>query len=73
MTWKHLSDTTRKARKPHRCYLCGKLIAPNTQYIERRGADDCGIVSARMHIDCEQKSRHWDEMDWETFQTGTMP
>ena len=72
MSWHHLSDTTRKARKEHRCYICGKPIEIASQYVERRGTNEDGILSCRMHIACEEMTRHWDEGDWETFETGTM-
>lgn len=72
MSWKHISDTQRTARKPHACYLCGKPIEAKSKYLERRGMNEDGPLSCRMHLACEVESRDWDEGDWETFEAGTM-
>jgi hypothetical protein len=74
MAWTHLDDTlVKKARKPHRCYLCGVEIPKGASYLRRTGVDeDSGLVSVAMHPVCELQTQHWDEMDWETFSPGDL-
>jgi hypothetical protein len=67
MSWTHLRDEIRKARKAHRCYLCGEIIAPQETYLVRTGSLDDEIVSCKMHPECEQQTRDWDDFDWECF------
>jgi len=70
--WTHIRDETRRARKPHWCYLCGGDISPGTTYLCRTGVSDGEMVSTAMHTGCEEKTRDWDEMDWETFSPGEL-
>lgn len=65
MSWLHLSDTRPKARKDHRCELCGLTIAKGTVHVARRGIGDDGPCTFRMHDDCEKISRSWSYDDWE--------
>ena len=65
MSWNHLRDTERTARKTHRCCLCGLMIAAGEKYVERIGTSYGDIVSMKMHKICEEKTKSWDEMDWE--------
>ncbi len=53
MTWTHLRDSTYKARKLHRCFLCNGWIAIGDTYIYRVGKDDEGISVTKMHPECE--------------------
>jgi hypothetical protein len=68
MCWKHLNDTTPKARKEYSCHLCGLPIAVGTVHVARRGVYDGEAVTCRMHSDCETVTRDWSADDWETFE-----
>jgi hypothetical protein len=65
MSWTHLNDTKPRARKPHRCELCGLPITKGEVHVARRGIGDDGPCTFRMHIDCEALTKRWDQMDWE--------
>lgn len=52
--------------------MCGAAIEIGEVYLRRTGVADCAMVSAKMHITCEEKTREWDEMDWETFLSGDL-
>lgn len=65
MSWTHLSDTTPKARKDYRCYLCGLPIPKGTVHDARRGIDDDGALTCRMHLDCVKLTAGWREDEWE--------
>lgn len=66
MSWQHVSDAKTVARKPHECGLCGLPIEAGSTYINRRGFDDDGPVSFRMHAECEAVTQSWELQDWET-------
>lgn len=70
MTWAHIRDTQRTARKPHRCFLCFREIAARSRYVERFGFDDGKALVMRMHAECEAVTRSWDLTDWECFSPG---
>jgi hypothetical protein len=70
MSWTYLSDTNPKARKDHRCVLCDLIIPKGTVHVARRGVDDDGPVTSRMHTDCEAVTRNWSAYDWECSDTG---
>jgi len=72
MNWTHLRDNKRKARKEHRCWLCNESILIGERYIDRAGADGDGIVTIKMHPECEHETHKWDDMDWECFFQGDM-
>jgi len=74
MSWTHLDDIlVKKAGRSHRCYLCSKEIPKGSSYLRRTGVDeDTGIVSVAMHPECEEQTKDWDEMDWETFSPGDL-
>lgn len=40
MSWQHLRDERRTARKDHRCYLCGLPILAGSEHIARTGTRD---------------------------------
>ena len=65
MSWTHLEDTTPKARKEHRCYLCELPIRKGTIHVARSGVGDNGIEKFRMHAECEKITKPWIEQDWE--------
>jgi len=70
MTWHHVEDRILKARKRHLCGLCGQPIEVNWRYLSRFGFDDDGPMTSRMHVSCEQLTKDWDAMDWETHLQG---
>ena len=72
MKYQHIRDTTRTARKPHRCYLCLGEIGKGERYVERFGYSHGKADTVRMHADCEAETRGWDLTDWETFSMGDL-
>lgn len=72
MSWTHIEDKQTRARKNHRCYLCGKAIEKGSTYLSRTGVNEDGFITARFHPSCEEYTRDWDEMDWETFTPGDL-
>lgn len=66
MAWRHFSDRTAKTRTDHECILCGQTIQSFTQAVRRRGSLDGKPTSFMMHVDCEEVSQEWDELDWIT-------
>lgn len=67
--WTHIEDTTPKARKEYRCYLCGLTIPQGIKHVKRVGADSGeGLVTVRMHEQCEMVTRDWHWDDWECMQ-----
>lgn len=55
-----LSEGTRKARKPHRCSLCGRIIDPGESYHHSSSADG-GTVSVWRQ--CQHCCSLADEVD----------
>lgn len=70
MSWTHIRDTDRTARKRHQCFLCSGEISPGDNYVERFGCRGRFVVTMRMHQECEAVTRDWHPMDWETFLQG---
>lgn len=66
MSWHHVEDTTPRARKPHRCYVCGDPILVGEKHVRRFGYHEEGPISIRMHVECEKKTENWDTFDWES-------
>jgi hypothetical protein len=64
MPWKHIEDTTPRARKQYTCFLCNRAIAVGEQHVRRYGIDDDGRAAIRMHTECEQLTKDWDEDNW---------
>lgn len=59
--------TKRKARKDHRCVLCGKTIERGAHYMTRRlPPKDGGWDTYKAHIECDnywyKVWMQWDEM-----------
>jgi len=69
MSWRHLSDTTPVARKPHRCGVCEREIPVGEKHVARRGVDEDErrAVTFRMHQRCAEITSDWDEGEWEYF------
>ena len=62
--WRHISDETPTARKPHECFLCGLPIAKGERHVKRTGAWDRERITFRMHARCDEIAADWDEDDW---------
>ena len=61
----HLSDSLPKAKKPHRCYLCGLTISIGEVYVRRSGVSDGDFYCVKMHEKCEEITHDWRDEDWE--------
>lgn len=71
MTWAHVEDTYRTARKRHICGLCGQRIERGWRYISRFGFyRDTGPTTFHMHVACEALTHDWKTMDWECHLIG---
>ena len=57
-----------KARKEHKCVLCGLRIRKGAKHIHVTGHYDGEFIkNDRRHAVCNATaSSNWDEMDWET-------
>ena len=68
MSWTCLSDRRLKARKPHRCYLCGLKIAVGETYVRYVGVGEDGFSSSANHDECLQvtSDNKWDIHCWES-------
>jgi len=70
MSWVHIRDSIRRARKPHVCLLCLESIPIGEKYISRFGYSDRKPYGMDMHFECERETWAWDDMDWETAEPG---
>jgi hypothetical protein len=57
-------DQLIKARKKHRCHLCGLRIRKGATYYLREGAEGTEHWRVRMHAVCRNVSSGWDDDDW---------
>lgn len=74
MSWTHVEDKQRKARKRHQCFICAEPIEPNETYMIRFGYEDGeGPISTKMHLECERYTDKWDDMDWKSHSPGDGP
>ncbi len=73
MSWRHIRDQRPKARKEHKCFLCGEAIPRNETYVRRHGIGGDGPESFAMHDECEDATQKWDVFAWECFSEGDMP
>jgi hypothetical protein len=53
-------DRTIKARKEHRCDLCGLRIRKGATYVYREGVEGRDHWRMRMHPSCEAATHDWD-------------
>jgi hypothetical protein len=72
MSWTHIEDSTPKAKKEYQCFLCGEVIKIGERHVRRFGYYDGDSLSSRMHVECEEESREWDQQDWESISFGCM-
>lgn len=52
MSYTLFSETTRKARKKHRCIWCGESIPVGEVYVDERSVYDGCIQRHRWHPEC---------------------
>ena len=66
MSWYVSSKEGVKARKPHRCDLCGERIAVGELYATRSGVSEGdGFSTTHMHPECHAyESRETVDSDW---------
>lgn len=60
-----IGTTEPKARKQHRCYLCGRLIEKGEKHRKHVGTYDGDFYSMRNHFDCDKHTDGWATEDWE--------
>ena len=62
-----LSDDNVKARKQHRCDLCGEAIAIGEEHRHWTGKDGGEFLASHQHLECVAVTvaDRWDAMDWE--------
>lgn len=65
MSWTFLNETKPKARKEHFCILCDRKIVVGETHVARRGIDDEGPLTIRLHSLCEAETKDWDQDDWD--------
>ena len=70
MSDQHLIDKFPRARKSHRCYLCGGTIDKGVQYVLRTGVYDGAIYRDKMHAECERRTKGWDPDEWDFHDEG---
>lgn len=59
-------DRIVRARKQHRCDLCGLRIRRGATYVYREGVEDSKHWRMRMHPVCEDATHQWRMDEWET-------
>lgn len=68
MSYTLLSETTRTARKKHRCIWCGEAIEAGEAYVDERSIFDGGFQHHRWHPECLDDAREgWRAGDDEEF------
>jgi hypothetical protein len=72
MSWHCFKERQHTAAKLHTCFLCGGTILPRDKYLRREGAESREFVTMKMHLGCAQETEDWDDMDWETFEPGSL-
>lgn len=58
------SQNSIRARKQHRCSLCGELIPADTLYDKRSGVDMDGFWNMHMHPECHAFEEKSVDPDW---------
>ena len=64
-------DTVHKARKPHRCYMCGCEIEVGTKYIRQFVPEYKSAI--RMHKECQELLSHEGFYDEESCEGTSDP
>ena len=68
----HISTTRPKARKRHRCYLCGEAIEIGEVHVSEASKIDGDLIASRFHGECLAATKDWQDDDWETFWQGDL-
>lgn len=68
--WHHVRDTEPRARKEHKCWLCGFRIRKGAKHIHRFGFYDGAPTTMRMHGVCHSVTLGWDQDDWDSAAMG---
>ncbi len=67
MSWTCLRSKEVRGRKQYTCCLCGLRIRKGAKHLAVCGVYDGEFVSDRRHAVCSAATRHWDDLDWDTF------
>jgi hypothetical protein len=59
------TDRTIRARKEHKCDLCGLRIRKGATYVYREGVEGREHWRLRMHPVCDDATADWDPILWE--------
>lgn len=54
VSYRTISEESRKARKPHRCIWCGQTIEVGQRYTHRRGVFEGDLQTDDWHPECEK-------------------
>jgi hypothetical protein len=65
-------DTTPKARKNYRCYMCGEQISIGTTHKKWAGVYEGDFHSDRAHLECIEAVKNWDVDEWEYFEPHSL-
>jgi len=53
--------------------VCGEAINKGEKQITRTGVESGeGFCRMHFHLECEEYSRDWDNMDWESHTSGAI-
>ena len=63
-------DREIRARKEHRCDLCGLRIRRRAKYWLRQGVEGREHWRLRMHAVCRAAADEWDWIDWDEWRIG---
>ena len=67
-----ISTTRPKARKRHRCYLCGEPIEVGEVHVSQVSKIEWELVASRFHEECLAFVADWQQDGWETFCEGDL-
>lgn len=66
-------DKLIRARKQHRCDLCGRRIRKGATYYLREGVEGREHWRLKMHAVCRDATLDWDLDQWEVWTPGNAP
>ena len=62
MSYEHIRDDIRKARKTHRCVWCGEEIKPGEKYHDRAYTFEGDFRADKMHLECMKACGESDDI-----------